>query len=809
MSASMHPSDSGRLPDGTAAIVLLDARGTVLTCTGEVEELTGLRAEELRGYRMADLLAGGSGEAPGSAGMPPGGNVTLRGPDGEPAEVRLTVLPLSPGSDCRALVMLTPASAARLREEDQALVRALFSQTRFRLAIHDTELRMIRVNMIPSLELPPGTSYAQVRPGARVGDFMVPEDAARLEEQLRRVAETGEPLVDWEQSARLVTTRERERRVAYSAFRLHKEEGGVMGVAVFAADVTDQFLNRRRLELLHAASTRLGRTLDVIANTEELARVLVPDLADLASVDLTAEVVAGEEPGAFFGADSELRRVATAAFDGRWPPEVYSVGETFRIQDVERETLSTDSAAVVADLTWVRGQFAQYPGRSRLALPHAATSLMIVPVRARGLVLGAVGLWRVGERPSFGPDDTVLAEEIVSRAALSVDNARRYAREHRTVETLQRSLLPQPVVDLSAAETAGTYVPAATAAGTGGSWFDVIPLSSCRVAFVVGDMAAHGLTATAAMGRLRTAVLTLADLDLAPEELLTRLDDLAGRLADAEPRNDPGTGSGVLGATCLYCVYDPVSGRCTMASAGRPSPIVLAARRAADFAPLKPGPPLGVGGLPFESAEVPLDPGSLLVFGTDEAMAHAGESPERGMIRLRDQAAAVARDDRTPAEIGRMVLEDLLPGEPPANEVALLVARVRAMPAGTVATWEFPADPAVVARTRSLVTSQLAEWDLPQLAFTTELIASELVTNSIRHAGGPVVLRLIRDETLICEVSDPSQTQPHLRRAQPTDEGGRGLFLIAQLTHRWGSRYTHSGKTIWTEQLLEAEPEAF
>ncbi|MCD0481757.1 serine/threonine-protein phosphatase [Streptacidiphilus sp. ASG 303] len=388
-----------------------------------------------------------------------------------------------------------------------------------------------------------------------------------------------------------------------------------------------------------------------------------------------------------------------------------------------------------------------------------------------------------------------------------MDSARRYTREHRTAEALQRSLLPRAVVEVSAAETVGQYVPAATAAGIGGSWFDVVALSSARIALVVGDVVGHGLEATAATGRLRTAVQTLSDLDMAPEELLSHLDDLVVRLtagdadgsgADGE---DGGRGGGVYGSTCLYAVYDPVTGHCSMASAGHPPPVVALPGRPACPAELVPGPALGVGGEPFEQLELELAPGSVLALFTDKLLADPAEGAEERLRRLCARVGSAVHPLASPAEVGRCVLEELLP-EPPAQDLALLVSRVRALPAGATAAWEFPGEPSAVAQARELVTAQLAAWGLEELAFTTELIASELVTNSIRYAGAPVGLRLIRDRVLVCEVSDPSQTQPRLRHARLTDEGGRGLFLIAQLAHRWGSRYTRSGKTIWTEQQL-------
>ncbi|GAA1907585.1 SpoIIE family protein phosphatase [Streptomyces sodiiphilus] len=727
------------------------------------------------------------------------GTGSLRRLTGTPLEVYFEILPLPPGSQACALVTVMPAALARRRQEDQALVRALFAQRRVGMAIHDTEIRIVRVNITHDVPAWEESARAGITPRVPLELVMVPRDAQAVKEQLRRVADTGEPLIDWEHSARLLDSPQRERVISVSAFRLQDENGALMGVAAVFTDVTEQHVAQRRLSLLYTASQRLGRSLDTVRNCEELAGVLVPGFADLAAVDLTDEVVSGDEPGDFVSGRSLLRRVATVPDDG-WPGEIYGTGDTFPLRELESEKLREGRVLVVADLAWLRARLASDEQRSRLVLPGRAASMMVVPLRARGLVLGALVLWRTAERAAFDPGDAELAQEVASRAALSVDNARRYTREHRTVETLQRSLLPEPVTEVSAAEAAGTYVPAGTAAGIGGSWFDVIPLSSARVAFVVGDVPGHGLAATATMGRLRTAVQTLADLDLAPEELLARLDDLALRLSEAA---DPAAGSGIQGASCVYCVYDPVTGCCTVAGAGRPPPVFARpGEGSAEYVPLRPGQPLGVDGLPSEQYEVRLPPGSVLAFCTDELVKQAGGSTSDGMERLRVKVGAAAAAYAAPSEIARVVLGDLLTGEPPANDVALLVARVRSLPEGSSVAWEFPADPAVVARTRDLVLGQLAQWGLEELSFSTELIASELVTNSIRYAGGPVGLRLIKDETLICEVSDPSQTQPHLRRARPTDEGGRGLFLIAQLAHRWGSRYTQTGKTIWTEQLL-------
>ncbi len=147
------------------------------------------------------------------------------------------------------------------------------------------------------------------------------------------------------------------------------------------------------------------------------------------------------------------------------------------------------------------------------------------------------------------------------------------------------------------------------------------------------------------------------------------------------------------------------------------------------------------------------------------------------------------------------MVDSLVPSRP-IDDVALLIARTHVLPPDDVASWSLPLEPASAARARALTSAKLTEWGLEHLAFTTELIASELITNVYRYASGPATLRLIRERSLVCEVSDTSHTSPHLRRARTTDEGGRGLFLVAQMTERWGTRYTREGKTVWTEQPL-------
>ncbi|MET9378146.1 SpoIIE family protein phosphatase [Streptomyces sp. NPDC002992] len=434
--------------------------------------------------------------------------------------------------------------------------------------------------------------------------------------------------------------------------------------------------------------------------------------------------------------------------------------------------------------------------------PMAHTA-MVVPILARGVTLGVATFFRSRRDEAFDEDDLRLAEELVARAAVCLDNARRYARERAAALVLQRSLLPHGLPLQEAVDAASFYRPADELSGLGGDWFDVIPLSGARVALVVGEVLGHGIEAAATMGQLRTAVRTLADLDLSPEELLAHLDDLVlqvtreGREAGIGGATNPGA----VGTSCLYAVYDPVSLSCDLASAGHLAPAVVAPDGTVGFPELPPGPALGIGGLPFESVELPLEEGSVLAFYTDGLIAAPGAGKE-GLRR-------VLRSRELPLDqLCRSVVDELAPSRPYTDDAALLLVRTRSLAAGQVAVWDLPADPAVVARARVMAARQLAAWGLEELAFTTELVVSELVTNAIRHASGPIRLRLILERTLICEVFDASSTSPHLRHARTTDESGRGLFLISQFTRRWGTRYTAEGKVIWAEQPLDRDTPA-
>ncbi|WP_442814789.1 SpoIIE family protein phosphatase [Streptomyces sp. NBC_01775] len=674
---------------------------------------------------------------------------------------------------------LGPAEMTRMYEHHDAVLHAvregvLIIGADGRLLLANDEGRRL-------LELPADAEQRQV------GELELNADMARL-------LASGEPATD---EVHLVG----DRLLAVN-IRSTAPYGGQAGWVVTLRDTTELSavtgraeVARERLTLLYDAGVRIGTTLDVVRTAQEFAEVATPRFADIVTVDLLEQVERGGEPTR----TADMRR--TAISGGHQEREaLHPVGELITLSPAapQARALEAGRAALEQDLRQARGWRDQDPDRARRALEFGMHSLVTVPLRARGEVLGMTDFWRTGDSPPFKEEDLSFAEELAARAAVAIDNARRFTREHMMAVTLQRSLLPQGVPEQNALEVAWRYLPAE--AGVGGDWFDVIPLSGARVALVVGDVVGHGLHAAATMGRLRTAVHNFSALDLPPDELLGHLDELVARIDSDEIVGDhpQGHAEAVTGATCLYAIYDPVTGVCTAARAGHPPPAIVHPDGSVSYPEVPASPPLGLGSNPFETTELRLSEGSRLVLYTDGLIENRNRDIDTGLGLLRE---ALEGAERTPEETCQAAIEAMLPAHP-SDDIALLVARTQLLDPSRVAHWEVPPDPAAVAPVRAECVAQLQAWGLTDIGYTTELILSELITNAIRYGSPPVRVRLLHCRKLICEVSDGSSTSPHVRRAATTEEGGRGLFLVAQLAQRWGTRYLPGGKVIWTQQPL-------
>ncbi|MGY5011820.1 SpoIIE family protein phosphatase [Streptomyces sp. 900105755] len=796
-----------------SAIAMLDEQGTVVGWTRAAERLVGYSAGDVVGRSAAAVLPH-SEEAPTTAEFVDrcrdqrgwSGTTTVRHRDGHGLDVSLRVSMLcGHGETVRWLVSVTDIGEASGEPVNGLVRESLLARVPMGIVVRDPQLRCTWVN--DTMESHDGISRDR-RLGRRFTDVRPGAEAETLESAMREVMRGGPARVQ-DHRTWLPSSPHREHTYAASIFCLQDADGQVLGVCVISVDLTESRRARDRLAILSEAGTHLGSTLDVMRTGQELAELAVPLLADYVAVDLEESVPFGEGPPVRIGSTERrlpvFRRAGLASIHQGVPESPWAHGEVVPwpaaspFTDVLRTGMPhLEPVLDTAPGTWID----QDPERARTIQENGIHSLMLVPIRARRVLLGMVLFVRTSDPGPFQEVDVLLAEELVSRAALALDNARQYAREHTAALALQRNLLPHRLKGGAAVETASRYLPADMDHGVGGDWFDVIPLSGARVALVVGDVVGHGINAAATMGRLRTAVRTLADMELPPDELLTHLDDTVQRLAE-DDADAPEQYSPAVGATCLYAVYDPVTRRCTMARAGHPPPAVVDPQGRVSFPDLPTGTPLGMGlGVPFEAAELELPEGSLLGLYTDGLVETRDHDIDVGMHRL---GGALAQPGRPLEELCGRAMETF-PGQAPSDDATLLLVRTRTTSPSQVASWTLPGDQTAARSARHLSARQLAEWGLEGLADATKLIVSELVTNAVRHAGGQVTLRLIHHQVLTCEVFDSSACAPRQVSARTHDENGRGLFLVAQLSRRWGSRTESGGKVVWAEEDLAPAP---
>lgn len=553
---------------------------------------------------------------------------------------------------------------------------------------------------------------------------------------------------------------------------------------------------RERLEFLNEVSGAIGTSLDLSRTIVEVSRAVVPRFTDVAGTYLREQVVAGEGfPDGVPDTTTMWHRVALDHTDepGRWD-DVVPVGEAmpFPAHTPFFQCMTTGEPVLVPRITEEMGHAIASQFEKRDIRPLiTGRSMLLVPLKARTVVLGFMILLRHPERPVFNDMDRVTGAELAARAGLVLDNARMYTHQENVAETLQDSMLPHIPARLAGCDIATRYLPGTLLGRVGGDWFDAVKLPGARTALVVGDVMGHGLNSAAMMGQLRTAVQTMAGLDLPPAQLLRNLDDLAQRLGDTHL------------ATCLYAVYDPIAGELHLANAGHIPPVLVRAEDgASELIDLPTGAPIGVGGVPFESVRVPVAPGDRLVMCTDGLVEVRGEDIGVGLATLCESAAhpAASMDDACDT-----IIRALGAGGGRKDDVALLMARLTGIEPDAVAEWRLARDPAEVGRARAAVREQLHDWGLPKLVAPAELMVSELVTNAVRHSHArPVALRLVRADTLLCEVDDDDHELPALKSAGPGDETGRGLRVVSTLAREWGASRTGAGKTVWFELTLPA-----
>ncbi|MET8131500.1 SpoIIE family protein phosphatase [Streptomyces sp. NPDC005251] len=790
---------AGRIP---LAVVVVDRGGLVSHWSSGARRMFGAPKEEALGRHVVDLLPV-SGALPEDTDAAPFGSYatydglgrglesSLDGRLSYPAagRARLTVAgpgridvlwwayPLvGPGKE-RLLVLA--ADAAAMRHED------------------DVSLERIAPGFALHTDFPGSEELArrlpEILPSMSVGE------SARIVSQ---VLELGYPVLEFSQNDLVPVTPDWgvPRRAERKARRERAARAAVSGVPV-TQDLPDDegedleyVAVRERLEFLNEVSGRIGTSLDLSQTILEVSRAVVPRFTDVAGTYLREQVVAGEGfPEGVPDTTTMWHRVALEHTDepGRWD-DVVPVGEAmpFPAHTPFFQCMTTGEPVLVPRISEQMGHMiaAQFEKRDiRPLITHR--SMLVVPLKARNVVLGFMILLRHPERVEFNDMDRVTGAELAARAGLVLDNARMYTYQESVAETLQDSMLPTIAPRMAGCDIATRYLPGTLLGRVGGDWFDSVKLPGSRTALVVGDVMGHGLNSAAMMGQLRTAVQTMAALDLPPAQLLRNLDDLAQRLGDNYL------------ATCLYAVYDPIAGKLHIANAGHIPPVLVRAGDGrSELLDLPTGAPIGVGGVPFEAVHVRVEPGDRLVMCTDGLVEVRGEDIGVGLATLCESAAHPAASMDHACDT---IIRALNTRGGRKDDVALLMARLNGIESADVAAWRLVLDPVEVGRARAVVREQLHVWGLSGLADNAELMVGELVTNAVRHAHSRrIELRLVRGDTLLCEVDDDDHTLPNLVSAGPGDEFGRGLRLVSALSREWGASRTSAGKTVWFELAL-------
>ncbi|MGW1179998.1 SpoIIE family protein phosphatase [Streptomyces drozdowiczii] len=555
---------------------------------------------------------------------------------------------------------------------------------------------------------------------------------------------------------------------------------------------------RERLEFLNEVSGRIGTSLDLERTIREVTSAAVPRFADFAGTHLRAAVLAGEGfPDGPPDVTTIWHRVWVEHNDepGRWDDTV-PVGEAIAFPEHTPffQCMVTGEPVVVPHVSpelsnRISGEFEKRDLRPLIT----DRSLLIVPLKARDVVLGFMVLMRRPGREPFDDMDRTTGAELAARAGLVLDNARMYTYQENVAETLQDSMLPNVEPRMAGCDIATRYLPGTRLGRIGGDWFDSVKLPGSRTALVVGDVMGHGLNSAAMMGQLRTAVLTMATMEMPPAQLLRNLDDLAQRLGEQYL------------ATCLYAVYDPIAGELQIANAGHIPPVLVRAEDGrAELLDLPTGAPIGVGGVAFETATVRVRPGDRLVLCTDGLVEVRGQDIGAGLAALCASAAhpAASMDDACDT-----IIRALNTGGGRKDDVALLMARLNGIGDEDVAEWQLALDPREVARARRLVRGKLLDWELPDAVEAAELMVSELVTNAFKHGRTHHIgLRLVRTDALLCEVTDDEPAPASLLGVTESDEFGRGLMVVSSLAKEWGTSGTARGKTVWFELALSRVP---
>ncbi|WP_415954443.1 SpoIIE family protein phosphatase [Streptomyces sp. KLOTTS4A1] len=656
--------------------VVLDRAGRIALWSPQAEDVFGYTAQEALGQYAAQLLlhhkhrdkAAQLFSEVMATGSSWAGAFPVRYKDGTTRLVEFRNMRLlDDRGETYALGIAADRQLLRRLETDLALSQQLVSQSPIGLALLDADLRYLLVN--PALARINGLPAAD-HTGRHPRDILTLLDAATVEATMRQVLANGTPVVDCNIVGRTPADPDHDHAWSVSYYRLEGTDGQVLGVANSVVDITPRHRaqaqadrGRHRLALIADASASIGTTLRVDRTAQELADAAVPEPADLAAVDILDSALEmrhrpeGDGPRRFraLGLAMAYTTEAAAAAD--------PVGHlaSYRADRLITRCVRTGAPVLVPRVTESDlAHIARDPEAATRLARAGVHSYLAVPLIAHNQVLGTLTLARARTPAPFEEDDVLLAREFADRAAIAIDNARWHQSVRNSAETLQRSLLPDPLPTVRGLDVASHYQPAQASSAVGGDWYDVIPLDGDRTALVVGDVMGHGIDAAAAMGRLRTATRAYADLAMSPDEVLHHLDQTTARL-DAHI------------ATCVYAVYRPHDHTLRISNAGHMPPVLIPENGAPRLLALPTGAPLGVGEVQYLTSDLELNPGDSLVLYTD-GLVETRQRPIDDRLKL---LLRLLTDHGHPSQSSCEQILDALADGDTVDDIALLIARAR------------------------------------------------------------------------------------------------------------------------------------
>jgi PAS domain S-box-containing protein len=648
-----------------------------------------------------------------------------------------------------------------------------------------------------------GWTAAEVM-GREMCDFIIPpalRDAHRA--GLRRYLETGEGAVIGNRIEIAGMRRDgREFPVELTIVRAPLD-----GPPLFTGFIRDISERKRRQafdRFMAEAGALLGASLDYESTLEGVAMMAVPGIADWCGIELLTE-------------DGTLRRVAVAHSDpamvdrvqelaDRWPRRLsdsYGVGKVMRTGEPEFAPEILDSQMVEA----AAGDAEHLAAMRELG----ARSTIIVPLQTvPGRIIGALTLVAAESGFQFDAVDVGLATELGRRCAVAVENARLYAERDRIARTLQESLLPPDLPEIPGVTIEARFRPAGEGIDMGGDFYDAFEIGAGSWAVTIGDVCGKGPDAAALTALVRYTLRAVTMHERRPEHVL----ELVNR-AILRDRNDDRFCSAALAV-----IENRAEGvHVDLASAGHPLPLLLHPDGSVETIGAR-GHLLGLWP-DFEAEPIALElaPGDTLILYTDGVTD--ARAPER--ILDTDDLAELVRScagagAAVTAERIEQTVAGGLAGEP-RDDIAVLVIEAQGLRthAGAEDPDEFdgalrlsiPSSSQAPGRARRAVERLSGELD-PNVLEQLKLLATELVTNSCRHAaakGDPIAVVLALDDGVVrLSVTDtgPGFTAPE-GEPDPDGESGRGLFIVDALADRWGVDST-DGTRVWLELAATPPP---